>query len=190
MEFDELQQIWDCQDSRPLYTIDEKVLHDRILLKKKQAHHITNTSELLLIIVYGGAGCFLLGINGFHRGSNFFMYLLAAWMFGNSLILLMSRIRRIKRNNRFERSMRGDLDNAISIATYQVRLSLLMRWNVFPIVILILLGYWEGGKSIWITIGTLIFFAFAYYAGGFEYRFYKARKRELQLFQKDLEKER
>lgn len=196
MEFDELQQIWDSQNARPLYTIDENALHNRILLKKKQAHHIANTSELLLIIVNGGAGFLILGINGFKPvtdifkpGRDLFMYLLAAWMFGSALYLLISRIRRIKRNDRFEQSIRGDLNQAISTATYQVRLSLLMRWNILPIGILTLLGVWGSGKSIWIAGGTLVFFALAYYAGAFEHRIYKARKRELQLFQKSLEKE-
>lgn len=190
MEFEELQEIWDSQNSRPLYTIDEMALHDHILLKKKLAYHITNISELLLIIVNGSAGTLILGLGFSKPAPNIFMYLLAVWMFGTALYLLMSRIRRIKRNKyRFEQSMRGDLDHAISIATYQVRLSQLMRWNILPIGILILLGMWEGGKSIWIAAGTLILFAFTYYAGAKEHRMYKAKKRELQLFQENLENE-
>ena len=75
------------------------------------------------------------------------MYILSAWMLGSALYLLVSRIRRIKANHRFDRSMRGDLTHAISVATYQVRLSRLMRWNILPIGILTLLGVWSSGKS-------------------------------------------
>jgi hypothetical protein len=190
MEFEELQKIWDTQNSRPLYAIDEKALHNRILKKKKQFTHITNFSELLLIIVYAGAGIFVLGLNIYKAAPNIFMFLLAAWIFAITLYVLISRIRRIRRNkNRFQQSMYGDLDHTIAIATYQIRLSQFMRWNILPIGIFILLGIWNGGKSIWVAGSTLIFFALAYYAGGMEHRIYKARKRELQIFKENLEKE-
>lgn len=189
MEFEELQQIWDSQNNKPLYAIDEKALHNRILSKKNKARHITNISELLSIIVNIGAGCFILGVNFFKPGGNLFMYFLSAWMLSTALYLLVSRIRRIKGDHRFDRSMRGDLNHAISIATYQVRLSQLMRWNILPIGILILLGVWEGGKSLWLAVGIVIFFVLTNYAAGWEHNIYKARKRELEILQNKLENE-
>lgn len=189
MEFDELKKIWASQNNEPLYSINEKALHNRILSKKKQAHHITNTSELLWIIGNIGAGCFILGVNLFKQSASIFMYFLFAWMFTSALYLLVSRIRRIKASYRFDRSMRGDLNHAISVATYQVRLSLLGRWNILPMGILILLAVWEGAKSFWIAVGILIFLALAHYAAGWEHSIYKARKRELEILQQKLENE-
>ena len=58
------------------------------------------------------------------------MYLLSAWMLGSALFMLVNRIRRIKRNNQFDRSMSGDLDHAIAVATYQVRISQIMFWPI------------------------------------------------------------
>ena len=117
------------------------------------------------------------------------MYFLSAWMFSVALYLLASRIRRIKGDYRFDRSMHGDLNHAISMATYQVRLSQLMRWNILPMGILILLGVWEGGKSVWVAVGIFIFFVLANYAAGWEHSIYKARKRELEILQNKLESE-
>ena len=189
MEFEELQQIWDSQNNQPLYVINEKALHNRILSKKKQAYHITNFTELLLIIVNSGTGCFILGMNLFQKSENIFMYLLAAWMFGTALYSWMSRIRRTKESNRFDRSMRGDLDHAVSIATYQVRLSQIMRWNILPIGALIILGVWEVGKTLWMVGAMLIFFVIVYYASGWEHRIYRTRKRELEILQNKLANE-
>ena len=150
----------------------------------------SHSTELLLIIVNIGAGGFLLELNGFKPHPNIFTYVLAAWMFCTTLYVWMSRSQRIKRNkDRFEQSMRGDLDHAISTSAYQVRLSRIMRWNIVPIGLLTLLCVWEGGKSVWLAGGTLLFFGVTYYASGFEHRFYKRRKRELQMLQKNLEKE-
>jgi len=63
MEFEELRKIWDAQNNRPLYAINEKAMYNLILSKKKQAHHITNISELLIIIVYFITGSFVFGMD-------------------------------------------------------------------------------------------------------------------------------
>lgn len=189
-EFDEIKKIWDSQGNEPLYAINENALHDRIQSKKRQAHHITNISELLSIIVNMGAGCFILAMNFSKQSGSTFLYILSAWMFVCALYLLVGRIRRIKGNHQFGRSLLGDLHHAISMATYQVRLSQLMRWNILPIGTLSLLAVLEGGKSVWIAVGILIFFALAYYAGGWEHGIYKSRKRELEILQSKLENDK
>jgi len=187
MEFEELRKIWDAQNDQPLYAINEKAMYNLILSKKKQAHHITNISELLIIIVYIITGSFVLGKNLFDQSSNISMYVLSAWMLGSALFMLVNRIRRIKGNNQFDRSMSGDLDHAISVAAYQVRISKIMLWNILPIGALTILGLWEGGKPIWIAMVVLLFFALSYYAGGWEHNIYKRKKRELEVLKKKLD---
>ena len=187
MEFEELQQVWDDQDKRPIYTIDQQAMRDRILRKKRQARHITNRNELVLIIVNVGSGIFILSLH-FSLSRQFFMYLLAFWMLGTALFVAVSRFRRLKRNNRFDRSMRGDLDQAIATATYQVRLSFIMRLNILPIGLFVFLGMLESHKSTWFAVACIVFFILAFYASGFEHRIYRRKKRELQLLQSELEK--
>lgn len=188
-EFEELQLLWDSQNNKPMYAINENVLHHRILTKKKQAYHISNFSELLLMIVNGGAGCFVLGMNFSNQTSSIAMYLLVVWMFASALYVMASRIRRIRGDQQFDRSLQDDLHQAIAMASYQVHLSQIMRWNILPIGILSLLSMWEGGKSIWIAVSILAFFILAHYAGGWEHSIYKRRKRELELLQSKLESE-
>jgi len=186
MEFEELRKIWDAQNNQPLYAINEKAMYNLILSKKKQAHHITNISELLLIFVNLGSGILALALNLFKQSGNISLYVLSAWMFGSALYTLVHRIQRIKGDQQFGRSMSGDLDHAISTASYQVRISQIMRWNILPVAALTLLGLWEGGKPIWIAIVVLLFFALSYYAGGWEHNIYKKKKRELEILQKKL----
>jgi len=187
MEFEELRKIWDAQNDQPLYAINEKAMYNLILSKKKQAHHITNISELLIIIVYIIAGSFVLGMNLYDQSSNISMYVLSAWMLVSALFMLVNRIRRIKGDNQFDRSMSGDLDHAISVATYQVRISQIMLWNILPMGALTILGLLEGGKPIWIAVVVLLFFALSYYAGGWEHNIYKRKKRELEVLKKKLD---
>ena len=189
MEFEELKRIWDDQNQKVLYAIDEKALHNRIAVKRRQALHITNISEVMLILVNGGMGTFVVVMNYLRHSVNVSMYLLAALMFGSAGFVLVNRISRIKGNNRFDRSMRGDLDHAFSVASYQVRLSYIMRWNFIPIGILVTLGMIEGGKSIWIAFGMLVFFMLTYYLSGWEHKFYKRKKQELEELQRKLSQE-
>ena len=189
MEFDEMKQIWDSQNNEPLYAINVTALHNCILSKKETGYHLTNTSELLLIIVNASAGLLILGLNLSEPGVNIYMYLLAAWMLLSTLYMLVSRIRRINSSKRFDRSMLGDLSNAISLATYQVRLSQVGRWNILPIGVLSLLGLWDSGKPIWVIVGIAIFFAFAAYATRWEHSIYKNKKRELEVLQEKLKGE-
>lgn len=188
MEFEELQKVWDTQNNQPLYVINEKALHNRIVAKKHQVIHIAGFTEWLLIIVNIATGGFLVGSN-FNSHNYFFTYLLAAWMFGSAVYVLIHRISRLKEQHRFDRSLSGDLQHALAAASYQVRIAHIMRWNVLPIVLLVLLNIWEGGKSLWLSLAVSLFFILVFYASGWELGIYKAKKRELEVLQKKLQEE-
>lgn len=189
MEFEEMKKVWDTQHNEPVYTINEKALHNRILAKKKQGFHITNVSELLCIVVYAFSGCFMIAINLYRQNDHVLMYIMSAWMILSAGYVLVSRLRRIKGNHRFNRSMNGDLSHAIANASYQVRFSYLMRWNTLPIAALIVLSFMEGGKSIWLVAGVLAFFAATMYFSGWEHNIYLNKKRELEILQQKLVEE-
>lgn len=187
MEFDDMKKIWDTQNNEPLYAVNETALHHRILSKKRRGFHITNISEWLSVLAYGGAGCFILGTNLYKQSDNVWIYVLAAWMLVSALYTLVSRIRRIRGELQFDRSMTGDLAHAISVAAYQVRLSFLMRWNILPVGLLTVLSVLGNGKSVWVAVGVLVFLMISYYASGWEHNIYKNRKRELEVLQNKLE---
>jgi hypothetical protein len=187
MEFEEIKKIWDMQNKEMLYVINEKAMHNRILSKKRSAGHIANVSELLLIIVNMGTGIFILGTLLYKSRGNVSLYLLAAWTFMTALYILISRIRRRGTENRYDRSMLGDLDHAISNAGYQVRLSGIMRWNVLPIGLLTISGLWESASfSLWIAVSMLAFFVLTWYGSRWEHGIYKKRKHELEILQQKL----
>lgn len=189
MEFDEIQKIWDSQNNQPLYVINENALHNRILFKKQQGLHITNVSELLWIIGNATAAVTIVGVNLSRQDGSIFMYALSAWTISIAAYMLICRNRRIQASGRFDRSLQGDLDHAISVATYQVRLSHFGRWNILPIAILVMLTFWEEGQSPWWIVVLVIFSILTSYGGGWEHGIYKARKRELHVLQNKLQNE-
>lgn len=189
MEFDELQKIWDSQTKEPLWAINETALHNRISAKKQQASHITNVSELILFVVNLGAAAFMIGLNFIKSDAgNLWLYLMAAWMIGTAVYVLVNRLRRLNGSHTFDRSLLGELRYAVSLATYQVRLSQLMRWNIVPIVLLSMLGVWKGEQSIGIVLAIGLFFILIYFASRWEHGIYTSRKRELEALQNKLEK--
>ena len=190
MEFDELQKIWDSQNDKPLYAIDENALHNRIISKKNKGRHISNISELLTIIVNFAAGTFILGINILKGNPNISLYLMSVWMFAVAVYTLVNRSRRIKKDNLFDRSIRGDLFHAVSVANYQVKFSRLMRWNILPISLFLFLVVLESGKSIWLAACTSVFLVLANYVAGWEHNFYKTRKLELEILRDKLENDK
>jgi len=187
MEFDEMKRIWDAQNNQPLYVLDEKALHNRIQAKMNGALHFASINEWFSIFVYLGAGGLLLGLNSFKSGANIFMYLESAWMFATVLYVVVSRIRRIKASRRFDRSIHGDLDHAISLAAYQVRLSRIMCWNVLPMGTIMIFSGWEVGKLFKASAVILISVALAFYVGRKGDRVNKRRKRELEVLKEKLE---
>ena len=187
MEFDEVQTIWGAQDDQAQYKIDEKELHSRILARKNKAVFTTNLSELVLICVYLGTGAFIFWLNGNSGTRKFSLDLMAGWVVLVALVVIVSRIWRIISDRRFDRSIQGELQHALAVATYQTRLSMFMRWNMFMMCGLILFGMLEGRKPWWATAGTLFFALLVYYGGRFEHQKYKRQKERLEELKQQLE---
>lgn len=189
MEFEDLKKMWHSQDKAYIYSIDEEALHNRIKAKQRQASHIAHVSEWLSIGVFLAAGGGVLAMNIFRSGGSIYMTLLAVCFLVAAVYLFIGRTRRIKGQSQFERSMRGDLEYAISLATYQVRLSGMLRWNLPVVGIFVLLSFWESGQSLWAIIGFAVFLTLAHLAAGWEHGIYKSRKRELEILKAKLDEE-
>lgn len=187
MEFEELKKVWDKQNEKPIYVMNEEALHRRILSKKKGASHITSFTELMLILVNAGAGALVLIVT-LSKPANIFMSVLAGWMFVTAGYALTHRLRRLRDTNVFDRSMLGDLQHALSDATYQVRLSGIMRWNILPLGALTVLGVLQSSGSWWFAVGLVVFLALAHFAGGWEHRIYERRKVELERLREMVER--
>ena len=187
MEFDEMKKIWDTQTNQPLYIIDEKALYNRIQSKMNSILHFTSIGEWLLIMINLGTGAILLGHNPIKPGSGIFLFFEAVWMFAIVVYLVVSSIRRIKASRRFDRSIHGDLNHAIFLASYQMRISQIIRWNFLPTGAIMIFNGWEAGKLIRVAAIILVSYTLAFYVTSKGYRANKRRKRELQVLKEKLE---
>lgn len=187
MEFGDLKKVWDAQNERPLFVLDEAGLHKRIAAKMNRADRTANLSEWFVICSHiFTAGCLLI-TSLLNRMDSVWIYVLAAWMLAVAVYVVVRRIKRLRGGRHYDRSLRGDLTYAIEVASYQVRLSRWLRWGMIPAGVLIFMVLVEDLKGVWIPIGTLVLYALAYFLSGWEHNYYESRKRELEALQAKLE---
>ncbi len=188
MEFEEMKKIWDAQNKETLYAINEDALYNRILSKKRTTNKITNYSEFLLIGANLGSAVFIAMINSLTKAS-MILYAISVWMIATALYVIIGRIQRLSGAKKIGETMLEELNLAIATATYQVRLSQVMRWNALPVGGLIVMGVWSKDNSIWFPALVGIVFILCFYASGWEHRIYKSRKNELEMLRTKLDSE-
>lgn len=189
MEFEEMKRIWDSQNNEPVYAINEEALRKRIADKKKHVSYTTGLSELIII----GANILAAGIvvvSGALKGeSNTFVYLLTIVMILTAVFMTISRVRRMRSENRFESTMLGDLDHAIANARYQVWLGRAGQWGLLPIALFTTLSAWQDGTTWWKLLLVLAFFIGGYFLSGKEYKYVKHKKDKLEALRDNLQKQ-
>jgi hypothetical protein len=187
MEFDEMKKVWDAQNNQPLYTIDEQALHNRIRSKMNSVLRVATISDWALIAINLATGAVLLYNNPGSPGRNIFLVLEAIWMFAIVAYLIISSIRRVKASKQFDRSIHGDINHSIFLASYQVRIAQIIRWNFVPMGLIMILSGWEAGKLLRVGAIILISYTLAFYVTSGGYRANKRRKAALLSLKEKLE---
>ena len=182
MEFEEIKQIWDRQDRDDSHTVNEAALLERVRAKKHGAIKTTTFSELFLVGVNLGAGVFILFAN---TSGDVYLYLMAGLMLLTVAFIIVGRILRIRRQQKFDETMLGELENALGIATYQVRLSLAMRWYGLPVGVLTALALGQR-QTVWAFIPLVFVLGVAWLASSWEHRIYKTKKHDIELLRNSL----
>lgn len=181
MEFKDMKKIWDSESQAHMYAINEQQLAENIRNKKRSAGKMVNRLEWFLILANLGAGLFLLVTNLDVSGKDPFTYLLSGFMLIMSGFLYYRHHSRLNQDNRFDRSMLGDLKHAISSATYQARLSYLMLLFILPVAIIVLLSSWANDKPLWFIVVAGTGFVIVFFAARWEHRsIHLARKQKLE----------
>ncbi|MEL6671876.1 MAG: hypothetical protein AAFR61_06775 [Bacteroidota bacterium] len=189
MEFEDLQKVWDSQQNKMMYAINEDALFARILKHKRKAQNLAGMAELIIIfanlITFG-----LLASMEIMKGKgNVFGMVMAAVMLGTAVYMGWRRWKRIKEENRFDRSMLGELEHAIANADYTVRVARSMGLYLVAIAVLSLLSLVADGTNWRMVIGMAVFFVITAFASKWEYRWYVKRRDKLTRLRDKLEKE-
>lgn len=191
MKFEDMKKIWDEQREEHVYVINEQQLHENIKARKQGASRMVNKIELFLLAVNGITGATLITLNYLDRsGDVLFGTLMGLFLLGVAVFILARRRKRLRHENRFDRTMLGDINHAIENATYQVRLSYAMLLTVVPVFAIAFLGAWKEGKSPLVLGFIGIMFVLAFLLGRWEHRgLHVARKKRLEAIREKLTSE-
>lgn len=189
MEFEELKKIWDTQNNKPMYVIDESMMHQKVIKKKNSASFRMNMAEFIGI----GANLFSASIIAsalLYKGNdNVFSVGMMIAMYTAALVIGISRFRRKKNENRFDRSTMGELKHALANATYHVRFNTGLLIFAGLVVVLTFASLFDTENSYWILPMVIAFFAIAGYGAKWEHRCYVRKKRELENLMVKLKEE-
>ncbi|MCB0494069.1 MAG: hypothetical protein KDC93_16810 [Cyclobacteriaceae bacterium] len=187
MKFEEMRKIWNEQDQQHEYKIDSKQLYEHIQHKKNKASLFVSKMEWILIGANVIAGGSLLVMNLMERAAEKYPIVVGLAMLAAAIYIYTRRLYRLKHENRFDRTMLGDLDHAISNATYRARLSYGMLIYFVFIALLVIGNAFYVEKSLWKLILIADFFAIALFLGRWEYKsWHLADKQRLKAMREKL----
>ena len=160
MEFEEMRKIWDTQNNQPLFVINEAALQRRIQAKANRASRISNMNEIGLTIIFAAVSIILLLIDGdsiFSYITSFCTLLIAAYVW-------LGRIRRKREAKEFDRTMLGEIDQAIHNITNEINRARNIFWWMFlpaGLPVLINMIYSEVEPWKWVIIPASFVLAYS-----------------------------
>ncbi len=188
MDFNDMKKIWDEQNKQSLYAIDEKALHNRVIKKKTKASAIASKSEKYMIGSLIIASLIVWVATVYTGDFELLPLVLSGFMLTMAGLLYSKRSKRLKWQNTFDRSILGDLEEAIANAEYQLRISKLSR-NLFFVVAAVTLFDVLSVEEWWKSLVTLGFFLVVYRLAKWEYKtFYLSQRNNLVGMKEQIEK--
>lgn len=146
MEIEEMKKIWDTQNKRPLYAIDEEAMHRSISKKRRHSSLISDINEFGLILV----SIITISVLMLTGGRDWYDYLASAFLLGIGIYVWRGRIRRRKAEAEFDRSMLGELDHAIANAENELkRAKTFIWWYLAPLSIPVIFSFADGNTPLW-----------------------------------------
>jgi Ca2+/Na+ antiporter len=138
MEFEEMQKIWNEQKGETMYAINESALHRQVMNKKRNANKIVNMTEIGLMIVNSITAIVLL-VDAIQDKEEWYNYLGVGIMALTVVYIIFIRSKRQKGENKFDRTIIGELDHAIANTQSVINIGKTMiYWYLLPIGIFII----------------------------------------------------
>ncbi len=164
MEFEEMKKIWDAQNNEQIYAINEQALHRRVTRKNIGIKRMANINEWGMLIISLLLALFMIikGIldNEIYKFPQGAIFLIVAGY------IYWDRKKRLKDEGHSDRTLLGDLEQAIRTIDYQIRRQRnFLWWFLMPAAVSILINttFSYKGKSWWVWPFVVASFALSYW---------------------------
>ena len=187
MEFEELQVLWNKQDSERLFAINEDAMYRSIQRKRRSVERLLDLLEWMMIGVNLIVAIVLWVDTVRYAGPQF--QLIISGMYGLYLgVALARRAIRRRGQEQFEESMLGELDKAIWGMDYLIRQSRgIVWWYLAPVLLVAAALLALNGKGVWALALVLGVLPLSYFGSRWEVRrFFLPKRRNLVALRKRL----
>ncbi len=179
MDFNDMKKIWDEQNQQSLYAINEEALHNNVIKKKNRAAFIADRSEVFTIGSLLISSAVIIAAMIYTTQLRIAPGVLAVFMLIMAGILYGKRRKRLAWQNTFDRTIMGDLEQAIANAEYQVQISKWSKYLLFVVAVVSIVDVYSY-TDWWKSLLVLGFFVVVYYLAKWEYRtFYLSQRNNL-----------
>jgi Ca2+/Na+ antiporter len=135
MEFEEMQKIWNEQKGENMYVINETAMHKNVTREKNTASRRISRLEIKLSIINSVTAIILLILVLDHP--YVLGFIIVGLMAATVVYILYFRSKRKKSENTFNRTMLGEVDQAISNANSMIKLNyILVMGYLIPLSVL------------------------------------------------------
>jgi len=187
MEIEELQKVWNEQKGENMYTINEESLRKIITRKKDAAARRVSKTEIGLILITVFLGAFIT-IKAIIKDEGLWDLGGGLVILATSLFVIIARYRRKKSEDKFDRSMIGEIEHAIANTQSIISITYSMLfWYMLPV------GIFTYGQMIFTGVSMAKFllitamFVFAVFLIYWERKYcHVPRKEKLQKLKEKL----
>ena len=196
MDFEDLKIVWESQNEKPLFAINEDGLHSILRRKSRRfkrsifwrdLREIGISLAMFLILLYLGS------IPDYGLAKDLVLWEIVAlftaaglWLF-YALYILVHRKRQESRERQYTSSLRGDLDREIAQTEYQIRMAKnILWWGLLPTWVAALLVILVTVESGWARL-LLILAVLLYMVGAELWTKKRKIKRDFLPRQRELE---
>lgn len=189
MEFEEMKKIWDTQNDKPLYAVDEGALRRSV---QRNARHFTRFIvffEATVMAVMVGLGAFYIVVA--RSQAQYERLVSGAILLAVAAVHLVETKRRRRGEAQFEPSLVGDIDKSLWQVRNHVSRARGLRWSLIAPMCLAVIIDWVFplGNFRWSWLLPLFLLLMALSAWGIEYEircWFLPKERKLEAVRKVL----
>jgi len=183
MQFEDLQKVWDQQNQKPMYVLNEEALQQQIRRKGNKISRYISVNEfgLLIISVFTTANLLL---TSEHRT---YAFLVGLAMFSSCVYMFWGRYQRLKKTPESD-SLLAELEYTISQSDYYLRFAkTFFLWFMLPMTLVVAYRLMSAQASFWKWLLIIGSFLLAFLLVRLELRYkHLPRKRSLEKLKEKL----
>lgn len=181
MEFDELREVWKKQEGTSIKDDHDVQMMDIVRRKSNNAIRTVFVIEWILIFINIFMGAFLFSLDKQFPKGNIFVWILGGIMIMVGIAILIGQLLRRRRDKVFDRSLLGEINQAIATASYQVTLSRLMIIYMVLIGSMVFVGAYFNQSSTRLLFIIVIIYGLGFLGARVEHKYWHVARKEKLL---------